>query len=115
MEKLFAVLGMLANAGKDTVFKVAAGEEAARPGSGSITLFYALKGGMIAVLAFLILVVIFFVLTALQASEITLVIPISQLSFLFTALLAFLFLKEKMNLMKAAGILMAVVSIAVIG
>jgi uncharacterized membrane protein len=46
---------------------------------------------------------------------VTLVIPISQLSFLFTALLSFLFLKEKMNLVKAAGIVMAVVSIVVIG
>jgi drug/metabolite transporter (DMT)-like permease len=286
MEKLFAVLGMLANAGKDTIFKIAAGEEAVQPGSGRLTLFYAMKAAMIAVLAFAILLVqraplvhtvslwysipigaltfttytlalkslvtgdasvnvttyrlnfvlssviavlalgetlttrkvlgmllclaaiaVFFlgnrrgesqrarntglpfallaclcmaglntlnklalnagasivhlvmyryilvfaiggaflavrgqsaipsrrlvvtsascavlmlagtilVLSALSMSDITLVIPISQLSFLFTALLSFLFLKEKMNLMKAAGIVMAVLSIAAIG
>jgi drug/metabolite transporter (DMT)-like permease len=286
MEKLFAVLGMLANAGKDTIFKIAAGEEAARPGSGRLTLFYTMKAAMIAIMAFAILLVkrmplvhavslwyslpigaltfatymlalkslvtgdasvnvttyrlnfvlssviavlalgetlttrkllgmllclaaiaVFFlgnrrgerhhvrntglpfallaclcmaglntmnklalnagasivhlvmyryvlvcaiggaflavrgqsaiptrrllvtsascavlmlagtilVLSALSMSDITLVIPISQLSFLFTALLSFLFLKEKMNLMKAAGIVMAVLSIAAIG
>ena len=40
MEKLLAVLGMLANSGKDTIFKVAAGDE----GGTRTTLFYGLKG-----------------------------------------------------------------------
>ena len=51
MEKCFAVLGMLANAGKDTVFKIAAGEEALRTSSGRITLFYAMKAAMIVLMA----------------------------------------------------------------
>jgi uncharacterized membrane protein len=55
------------------------------------------------------------VLSALSMSDVTLVIPISQLSFLFTALLSFLFLKEKMNLMKAEGIAIAMLSIVAIG
>jgi len=68
-----------------------------------------------AVCAVLMLAGIILVLTALSTSDVTLVIPISQLSFLFTAVLSFLFLKEKMNMMKAAGIVMAVISIAAIG
>ena len=54
MEKLFAVLGMLANAGKDTVFKVAAGEE----GGSRTTLFYTVKGAFIAIMALFILVAV---------------------------------------------------------
>jgi drug/metabolite transporter (DMT)-like permease len=65
--------------------------------------------------AALMLVGLFFVLTALSMAEVTLVIPISQLSFLFTALLSFLILKEKMNWVKGAGIILAVASIGVIG
>jgi uncharacterized membrane protein len=56
-----------------------------------------------------------FILTALSASDVTLIIPISQLSFLFTALLSFLLLRERLNWVKAGGIALAVVSIAVIG
>jgi bacterial/archaeal transporter family protein len=53
MEKLFAVLGMLANAGKDTIFKVAASDE----GGSQTTLFYGLKAACIALLGFGILLV----------------------------------------------------------
>jgi uncharacterized membrane protein len=61
------------------------------------------------------LVSLFFTLTALQASEITLVIPISQLSFLFTAMFAHFFFKEKLSLLRVTGIAVAIASIAVIG
>ena len=53
MEKLFAVFGMLANAGKDTIFKVAAGDE----GGKRTTLFYGLKAVIIVLLSLGILLV----------------------------------------------------------
>jgi len=53
VEKLFAVLGMLTNSGKDTIFKIAAGDE----GGTRTTLFYGLKGSIIAVLALAILLI----------------------------------------------------------
>jgi uncharacterized membrane protein len=65
--------------------------------------------------AVLMLTSLAFILTALSASDVTLIIPISQLSFLFTALLSFLLLRERLNWVKAGGIALAVVSIAVIG
>jgi hypothetical protein len=54
VEKLFAVLGMLGNAGKDTIFKAAAGYE----GGSRTTLSYTLKAAILAILAFLILLLV---------------------------------------------------------
>jgi drug/metabolite transporter (DMT)-like permease len=65
--------------------------------------------------AVLMLASLLFLLTALSAGEVTVIIPISQLSFLFTALLSFLFLREKLNLAKIVGIVVAFASIAVLG
>lgn len=65
--------------------------------------------------AVLMLASLYFLLTALSTSEVTVVIPIAQLSFLFTALLSFVFLGEKLNLVKVTGIVIAVASIAVLG
>ncbi len=53
MEKLFAVFGMLANGGKDTIFKVAAGDA----GGTRTTLFYGLKAAFIVLLSLGILLV----------------------------------------------------------
>jgi len=54
-------------------------------------------------------------LRAMAGSDLTVIMPIAQLSFLFTALLSFVFLKERMNLLKVVGIAAAVASILVIG
>ncbi|MFZ4615827.1 MAG: EamA family transporter, partial [Rectinemataceae bacterium] len=53
MEKLLAVIAMLANAGKDTIFKVAAEDE----GGSKTTLFYGIKAAIIALLSLVILLV----------------------------------------------------------
>jgi drug/metabolite transporter (DMT)-like permease len=55
-----------------------------------------------------------FVLTALQTGDLTLVIPITQSSFLFTALLSFLVLRERLDWGKAAGLAAAVAGLIVI-
>jgi len=64
--------------------------------------------------AVLMMVSTFSVLTALQTGDLTLVIPITQSSFLFTALLSFLFLKERFDWGKAAGLAAAVAGLIVI-
>jgi drug/metabolite transporter (DMT)-like permease len=57
----------------------------------------------------------FFILTALQTGDLTLIIPISQCSFLFTSLLSFLFLHERLDWGKVAGLTAAVAGLIVIG
>jgi len=56
-----------------------------------------------------------FILTALAAGDITLVIPISQVSFLFTALFSFLVFRERLDWGKAAGLGAAVIGLVVMG
>lgn len=53
-------------------------------------------------------------LMAMQTGDLSLVIPITQASFLFTALLSFLFLKERMDWGKVAGLAAAVAGLIVI-
>ena len=53
-------------------------------------------------------------LTALRTGDLTLVIPITQASFLFTALLSFLFLGERLDWGKVAGLVAAVAGLIVI-
>lgn len=64
--------------------------------------------------AAMMMVSTFGVLTALRTGDLTLVIPITQASFLFTALLSFLFLKERLDWGKAAGLTAAVAGLIVI-
>ncbi len=54
-------------------------------------------------------------LTALQTGDLTLVIPITQSSFLFTSLLSFLLLGERLDWGKVAGLAAAVAGLIVIG
>jgi uncharacterized membrane protein len=61
------------------------------------------------------LVSLFSTLTALSMGEVSVVIPIASLSFLFTALLSFLFLRERLSAMKIIGIVLAAASITIIG
>jgi uncharacterized membrane protein len=137
MEKLLAVLGMLANAGKDTVFKIAAGEEAARPGAGRITLFYALKGGMIAVMALAVLlatgrpllhlvslwyaipigactyVTYMLALRSLVQGDASVNVTTFRLNFVLSSVIAVLFLGESLSARKVLGMLLCAASIAV--
>jgi drug/metabolite transporter (DMT)-like permease len=71
----------------------------------------ALVSGICAVL---MLVSTFCALTALQTGDLTLVIPITQASFLFTSLLSFLFLGERLDWGKIAGLAAAVTGLIVI-
>jgi drug/metabolite transporter (DMT)-like permease len=66
------------------------------------------------VCAVLMLVSTFCALTALQTGDLTLVIPITQASFLFTSLLSFLWLHEKLDWGKVAGLVAAVAGLVVI-
>ncbi|MBN1837920.1 MAG: EamA family transporter [Spirochaetales bacterium] len=63
----------------------------------------------------LIMVVsLYFIFMALRLGEVSVVIPITQLSFIFTAAIAFLLLKEKPSVLKLAGIALAISSIVVL-
>ncbi len=64
--------------------------------------------------AVLMLTSSFFVLSALQTGDLTLVIPITQASFLFTALFSFLWLHERLDWGKVAGLAAAVAGLIVI-
>jgi drug/metabolite transporter (DMT)-like permease len=64
--------------------------------------------------AILMMVSSYCVLTALRTGDLTLVIPITQASFLFTAVLSFLFLGERLDWGKAAGLAAAVAGLIVI-
>jgi uncharacterized membrane protein len=137
MEKLFAVIGMLANAGKDTVFKVVAGEEAVRPGAGRVTLFYALKGAMIVVLALSILLVTgrslynsvsllyslplgvctfityMLALRSLVQGDASVNVTTYRLNFIPTSVIAVLFLGETLSVRKLLGSVLCLAAIAV--
>lgn len=65
--------------------------------------------------AVLMLAGLFFALTALSGSEVSIVIPILSLSFLFTAILSFVILREKLSVPKLTGIAIAAASIVLIG
>ena len=65
--------------------------------------------------AVLMLASLFFTLTALSGSDVSVVIPINSLSFLFTAILSFIFLGEKLSLLKVVGIALAAAGILIIG
>ena len=62
----------------------------------------------------IILLGLFFTFTALQIGEVTLVIPITQLGFVFAGAASFIFFKEKVHVLKIVGILAGVASIVVI-
>jgi drug/metabolite transporter (DMT)-like permease len=64
--------------------------------------------------AVLMMVSTFSVLTALQTGDLTLIIPITQASFLFTAMLSFLLLRERLDWGKVAGLAAAVAGLIVI-
>jgi drug/metabolite transporter (DMT)-like permease len=66
------------------------------------------------VCAVLMLVSTFSALTALQTGDLTLVIPITQSSFLFTSLFSFLWLHERLDWGKIAGLAAAVAGLIVI-
>ncbi len=65
--------------------------------------------------AVLMLVSMFCALSALAGGDVSVVIPIVSLSFLFTAVLSFVFLHEKLSAMKILGIALAVAGIFIIG
>lgn len=65
--------------------------------------------------AVLMLASLFCVLTALRGGELSVVMPIVSLCFLFTALFSFVFLKERLSAIKVVGIALAVAGILVIG
>ena len=65
--------------------------------------------------AVLMLASLFSTLTALSMGEVSVVIPISSLSFLFTAVLSFIFLHEQLSAVKILGIVLAAASIIIIG
>jgi drug/metabolite transporter (DMT)-like permease len=56
----------------------------------------------------------YFVLTALRTGDLTLVVPVTQSCFLFTSLLSFLFLGERLDWGKVAGLTAAVAGLVVI-
>jgi uncharacterized membrane protein len=58
---------------------------------------------------------LFFTLTALSMGEVSVVVPIASLSFIFTALLSFIFLRERLSVLKVVGIVLAAASITIIG
>jgi len=64
--------------------------------------------------AVLMTVSTFSVLTAMQTGDLTLVMPITQSSFLFTSLLSFLVLRERLDWGKIAGLAAAVAGLVVI-
>jgi transporter family protein len=134
MEKLFAVLGMLANAGKDTVFKVAAGEE----GGSRTNLFYTLKAAIIAGLALFILLVVkrqtllhvtslrwaipigiftystyTLTLRSLVGGEASSNITIFRLNFVLSVVFAVIFLHEALTVRKVAGLVLCLAAILV--
>ena len=57
----------------------------------------------------------FFYVTALHKGELSTAIPIIQLSFVITAMLSFLILKEKIGSLKIAGIILAALAIVILG
>jgi uncharacterized membrane protein len=57
----------------------------------------------------------FFYVTALHKGELSTAIPIIQLSFIITAVLSFLFLKERIRSLKIAGIILAALAIIILG
>jgi drug/metabolite transporter (DMT)-like permease len=57
----------------------------------------------------------FFYVTALHKGELSTSIPIIQLSFIITAILSFVFLKERLYRMKIAGIILAALAIIILG
>ena len=133
MEKLLAVLGMLTNSGKDTIFKVAAGDE----GGTRTTLFYGLKGAIIGVLAFVILLVqgkqllhlptlpwaipigiltlttYMLALKSLVGGDASTSITIFRLNFVITAAAAALFLGEAITIRRLGGMSLSLAAIIV--
>ena len=56
----------------------------------------------------------FFYVTALHKGELSAAIPIIQLSFVITAILSFVVLKEKLGSLKIVGIMLAALAIIVL-
>lgn len=63
---------------------------------------------------FLLLMAIFFVLEALKKGDLSLVLPITQLSFALIAIISWVVLKEKTSLKKIFGVILAVSTILLI-
>ena len=124
LEKLYAVAGMLGNAGKDTIFKVVAGAE----GGTRTTLFYGLKGSIIALLSMGILLVegksllhpasipwavplgvltfatYTFALKSLVGGDASTSVTIFRLNFVLSTAAAALFLGEAITVRKLSGL-----------
>jgi uncharacterized membrane protein len=133
VEKLFAVISMFANAGKDTIFKVAAGDE----GGNRNTLFYGLKGSIIAVLALGIILVqgkslvdlttlpwavpmgvitfatYMFALRSLVGGDASTSVTVFRLNFVLSTAAAALFLGEAITVRKLAGLGLSLAAILV--
>ena len=133
MEKLFAVFGMLANGGKDTIFKVAAGDA----GGTRTTLFYGLKAAFIVVLSFGILLIqgkspvhlatlpwavplgiaamatYTFALKSLVGGDASSSVTVFRLNFVTSTAAAALFLGEVITARKFAGLSLALAAIIV--
>lgn len=56
-----------------------------------------------------------FVITALSLGDVSLVTPITQLSFLITVILAIALLKEKINIFQISGVICAAIAILILG
>lgn len=64
---------------------------------------------------FLMALATYFYVTALRTGELSTTVPIIQLSFTITAILSMVFLKERANTFKIAGIIGATIAITLIG
>jgi transporter family protein len=69
---------------------------------------YALASG------FLLMFSVLLTMTALKTGDVSVVIPITQLAFVLVALFSWIALKEKMNIMKGAGVLCAILAVFLI-
>lgn len=62
----------------------------------------------------LLMLAVFSILTALKTGEVSIVIPITQMSFVLVAIITWIVLKESMHLAKIGGILCAVIAVILI-
>jgi transporter family protein len=133
VEKLYAVIGMFGNAGKDTIFKVAAGDE----GGTRTTLFYGLKGSIIALLSLGIILVqgrslvdlvtipwavplgvlcfvtYTFALKSLVGGDASTSVTVFRLNFVLSTAAAALFLGESITVRKLAGLVLSLAAMLI--
>ncbi|MHC4633285.1 MAG: EamA family transporter, partial [Planctomycetota bacterium] len=63
---------------------------------------------------FLLCGLVFFFAKAIEHGQASVIIPVSQMSFVVTAILAWLFFREKPSVRKIAGLILACLSISVL-